>query len=47
VDQVLRCALSLEKPEEFLAKAGGVGEIPAAILEKATTKAKPGTAVKH
>ncbi len=47
VDQVLRCALSLEKPEEFLAKAGGVGEIPAAILEKATTKTKPGTAVKH
>ncbi len=47
VDQVLRCALSLEKPEEFLAKAGGVGEIPAAILEKATTKTKTGSAVKH
>lgn len=47
VDQVLRCALSLEKPEEFLAKAGGVGDIPAAILEKATSKTKGASAVKH
>jgi ATP-dependent Lon protease len=47
VDQVLRCALQLEKPEEFLAKAGGVGDIPAAILEKATAKTKTTTAVKH
>ena len=47
VDQVLRCALSLEKPEEFLAKAGAVGDIPAAIIEKATSKAKGASAVKH
>ena len=47
VDQVLRCALSLDKPEEFLAKAGGVGDIPAAVLEKVVTKPKTGTAVKH
>jgi len=47
VDQVLRCALQLEKPEEFLAKAGGVGDIPAAILEKATAKTKSTSAVKH
>jgi ATP-dependent Lon protease len=47
VDQVLRCALSLEKPEEFLAKAGSVGDIPAAILEKATAKTKAPSSVKH
>jgi ATP-dependent Lon protease len=47
VDQVLRCALSLEKPEEFLAKAGSVGDIPAAILEKATAKTKSSSSVKH
>jgi len=46
VDQVLRLALSLEKPEEFLAKAGGVGDIPVAILEKAKVE-KRSTAVKH
>jgi ATP-dependent Lon protease len=46
VDQVLRVALSLEKPSEFLAKAGGVGEVPVPLLEKAT-KDKRGTAVKH
>jgi ATP-dependent Lon protease len=47
VDQVLRIALSLEKPEEFLAKAGGVGDIPAAVIEKATVKGKLGSSVKH
>lgn len=46
VDQVLRVALDLEKPAEFLAKAGAVGEIPAPLLEK-TGKEKRGTAVKH
>ncbi len=46
VDQVLRLALSLEKPEEFLAKAGGVGDIPVAILEKAKVE-KRSTTVKH
>ena len=46
VDQVLRIALNLEKPEEFLAKAGSVGEIPAALIDK-NVKAKTGTAVKH
>ena len=47
VDQVLRLALALEKPEEFLAKAGGVGDIPAAVIEKAAAKNKLGSAVKH
>ena len=47
VDQVLRCALALDKPEEFLAKAGSVGDIPAAILEKATAKVKTSASVKH
>jgi ATP-dependent Lon protease len=47
VDQVLRCALSLEKPEEFLARAGAVGDIPAPLLEKATAKTKGASAVKH
>ena len=47
VDQVLRCALSLEKPEEFLAKAGALGDIPAPLLEKTSGKAKSTTAVKH
>jgi ATP-dependent Lon protease len=47
VDQVLRCALQLEKPEEFLAKAGAVGDIPAPLLEKAVGKAKTTAAVKH
>lgn len=46
VDQVLRVALNLEKPTEFLAKAGAVGEVPAAVIEK-TTKEKRSTAVKH
>ena len=35
VDQVLRLALSLEKPEEFLTRAGIVGDVPAPLLEKA------------
>lgn len=47
VDQVLRCALNLEKPEEFLARAGAVGDIPAPLLEKAVTKTKGASAVKH
>ncbi|NDF15342.1 endopeptidase La, partial [bacterium] len=47
VDQVLRCALNLEKPEEFLARAGAVGDIPAPLLEKAATKTKGASAVKH
>jgi ATP-dependent Lon protease len=47
VDQVLRLALALEKPEEFLAKAGGIGDIPAAVIEKVVTKGKSGSAVKH
>ncbi len=47
VDQVLRLALSLEKPEEFLAKAGAIGEVPVALIDK-SVKAKTGTAVnKH
>ena len=46
VDQVLRIALVLEKPTEFLAKAGGVGEIPAALIEKVKA-VKTTTAVKH
>ena len=46
VDQVLRLALSLEKPEEFLAKAGAVGEMPLPVLDKAKTE-KRTTAVKH
>ena len=46
VDQVLRLALQLEKPEEFLAKAGGVGEIPLAVIEKAKVEKRSG-AVKH
>lgn len=47
VDQVLRIALELKKPEEFLAKAGSVGEIPAPLLEKAKTTEKRGGAIKH
>ena len=48
VDQVLRLALSLEKPEEFLAKAGGVGEIPVPLLDKVAAKVKgSGTVAKH
>jgi predicted ATP-dependent protease len=35
VDQVLRLALSLEKPEEFLTKAGVRGDVPVPLLEKA------------
>jgi ATP-dependent Lon protease len=35
VDQVLRLALSLEKPEEFLTRAGVAGDVPVAVLEKA------------
>jgi ATP-dependent Lon protease len=46
VDQVLRIALALDKPSEFLAKAGGVGEIPLAVIEKAKV-GKGGAAVKH
>ena len=46
VDQVLRIALALEKPTEFLAKAGAVGEIPAALIEKAKVVKTTG-AVKH
>lgn len=46
VDQVLRVALALEKPEEFLAKAGSVGEIPAPLLDKAKAPEKR-NAVKH
>jgi ATP-dependent Lon protease len=46
VDQVLRIALALEKPTEFLVKAGGVGDIPAALIEKVKA-AKGTTAVKH
>jgi ATP-dependent Lon protease len=45
VDQVLRVALNLEKPSEFLAKAGAVGEVPTALIEK--TKEKRPAAVKH
>ena len=47
VDQVLRIALNLEKPEEFLAKAGSIGEIPAPLLEKAVKTDKRGAAIKH
>ena len=47
VDQVLRLALSLEKPEEFLIKAGANNELPVAVIEKASNKVKPSTAVKH
>ena len=47
VDQVLRLALSLEKPEEFLAKAGVSNDLPVAVIEKASTKAKGSSAVKH
>jgi hypothetical protein len=43
---VLRIALALEKPTEFLAKAGAVGEIPAALIEKAKV-VKTAGAVKH
>ncbi len=47
VDQVLRLALNLEKPEEFLAKAGMAGEVPVAVIEKAV-KAKGSASVnKH
>lgn len=46
VDQVLRIALALEKPTEFLVKAGGVGDIPAALIEKVKA-AKGASAVKH
>ncbi|MBS1958027.1 MAG: endopeptidase La [Bdellovibrionales bacterium] len=46
VDQVLRVALNLEKPSEFLAKAGVVGEVPAALIEK-PTKEKRGATIKH
>ncbi len=46
VDQVLRIALALEKPTEFLVKAGGVGEIPAALIEKVKAVKNSG-AVKH
>jgi ATP-dependent Lon protease len=46
VDQVLRIALALEKPTEFLVKAGGVGDIPAALIEKVKA-AKGSSAVKH
>jgi ATP-dependent Lon protease len=46
VDQVLRIALALEKPTEFLVKAGAVGEIPAALIEKAKA-VKTSGAVKH
>jgi len=35
VDQVLRLALSLEKPEEFLTRAGVAGDVPVPLLEKA------------
>ncbi len=47
VDQVLRIALSLEKPEEFLAKAGSVGDIPLPLLDKAAKTEKRPTSVKH
>ena len=46
VDQVLRIALALEKPTEFLVKAGVVGEIPAALIEKVKAVKTTG-AVKH
>ena len=38
VDQVLRLALSLEKPEEFLSKAGVAGDVPVPLLEKVKTE---------
>jgi ATP-dependent Lon protease len=38
VDQVLRLALSLEKPEEFLTRAGVSSDLPGAILDKSTGK---------
>ncbi len=47
VDQVLRLALSLEKPEEFLARAGVTTDLPVAVIEKASTKVKGSVAVKH
>jgi ATP-dependent Lon protease len=48
VDQVLRLALFLEKPEEFLAKAGAVGEIPVPLLDKVGSKVKgSGAVAKH
>ena len=46
VDQVLRLALSLEKPEEFLTRAGVAGDVPVPLLEKAKTE-KVKTSVKH
>jgi ATP-dependent Lon protease len=46
VDQVLRLALSLEKPEEFLTRAGVIGDVPVPLLEKAKTE-KVKTSVKH
>ena len=46
VDQVLRIALVLDKPTEFLVKAGVVGEIPAALIEKVKA-VKTTNAVKH
>jgi ATP-dependent Lon protease len=46
-DQVLRIALDLEKPSEFLAKAGTVGDIPVPLLDKATKRETTTRAVKH
>ncbi len=46
-DQVLRIALDLEKPSEFLAKAGTVGDIPVPLLDKATKREPTTRAVKH
>jgi ATP-dependent Lon protease len=40
VDQVLRLALSLEKPEEFLTRAGVAGDVPLALLDKTVKKEK-------
>jgi ATP-dependent Lon protease len=37
VDQVLRLALSLEKPEEFLMRAGVTADVPVPLLDKAKT----------
>ncbi len=45
VDQVLRLALFLEKPEEFLARAGGVGEIPVPLLDKVVVSKGKGSNV--
>ncbi len=47
-DQVLRLALELERPGEFLAKAGTVGDMPLPVLlDKSTKKDTTRPSVKH